>query len=112
MKKSIILLAIALFSTFMACTEDTVTAAVTMRYQMTSCGDPWMRETNYQNDKANVLKQFLINKGVSVRSISITQDCGQAAVCLACICKGCDFATVEVTEDDVATMEGFGFQRQ
>jgi hypothetical protein len=112
MKKSIILLAIALFTTFMACTEDIVNATVTMRYQMTSCGDPWMRETNYQNDKANVLKQFLINKGVSVSSVSIVPDCTKMATCLACMCKGCDFATVEVTENDVTTMEGFGFQRQ
>ena len=78
--------------------------AVVMTYQMTQCADPWMG-TDFNKDKEGVLKKFLIGKNIQVLSISIKMNCDSAATCLACVCKGCDLATVEVPEEDVADME-------
>jgi hypothetical protein len=95
---------------FFACekTENTVT----LTYHMTQCGDPWMMSADYAKDKEGTLKKFLAEKGVNVLTLKINTDCGTAAVCLACICKGCDTATVDVPEDDVADMEALKFVKK
>ena len=77
---------------------------------MSQCADPWMKEAGYFNNKTGVLKHFLVNKGISVGNVSITTDCGSSAVCNACNCAGCDKATVEVAETDVAAMVVWGFR--
>ncbi len=94
-----------------SCQKEQATATITMTYQMSQCADPWMQEAGYFNNKTGVLKQFLVNKGITVSNVSIATDCGNSAVCLACTCAGCDKATVEVAETDVAAMVVFGFKR-
>lgn len=106
MKKSLFFV---LTLAFFACEKTANT--VTMTYHMTQCGDPWMN-ADYTKDKEGTLKKFLIEKGVNVLNLKITTDCGAAAVCQACICKGCDTATVDVPEEDVADMEALKFVKK
>ncbi len=89
----------------------TPTAAVVMTYQISQCGDPWM-DTNYAANKELTLKRFLQSKNIDVVSLKIELNCNEQAACLACICAGCDKATVEVAEADVADMEALRFKRQ
>ena len=93
---------------FNACTSDDL---ITMEYQMTQCADPWMADDGYFSDKEGTLKIFLQNKGVAVESLSITENCPDAAVCNACICMGCDLAVVKVNADDEALLKELGFTR-
>jgi hypothetical protein len=110
MKKLIIF---SLVLAFFACEKTTIdNNSVVMTYQMTQCADPWMTNANYSNDKEGTLKKFLIEKGVKVISLSIKTDCGNSAVCQACICQGCDNATVTVPQEDVADMEALKFKKQ
>jgi hypothetical protein len=95
---------------FFACEKTANT--VTMTYHMTQCGDPWMTSADYTKDKEGTLKKFLVEKGVNVLNLTIKTDCGTAAVCAACVCKGCDTATVDVPEDDVADMEALRFVKK
>ena len=110
MKKLIIF---SLVLAFFACEKATVNNnSVVMTYQMTQCADPWMTNANYSNDKEGTLKKFLIEKGIQVISLSIKTDCGSSQVCAACVCLGCDNATVTVPEEDVADMEALKFKKQ
>jgi hypothetical protein len=106
MKYFVILIA---FVSFFSCTQENTN--VVMTYQMTQCADPWMNAEFSQNKEAT-LKKFLIDKSIGVLKLTITSDCSKSAVCAACICQGCDFATVEVAEADVAKMEALKFKRQ
>lgn len=94
-----------------SCKKEQAATTVTMTYQMSQCADPWMQEAGYFNNKTGVLKQFLVNRGISVNTLSITTDCGNSATCLACTCAGCDKATAEVEATNVAAMEALGFRR-
>jgi hypothetical protein len=108
MKKNFVLFALFCSVLFAACKENT---SVTMTYHLTQCADLWMQDTSYNSNKERVLKQFLVTRGITVNTLSIATDCGMSAVCLACTCKGCDKATVEVDELNVAAMEALGFRR-
>jgi hypothetical protein len=93
---------------FNACTADDL---ITMQYQMTQCADPWMADDGYFSDKEGTLKWFLEKKGVGVESLSITENCPDAAVCNACVCAGCDLAVVKIKEEDEAILKELGFKR-
>lgn len=94
---------------FFACEKKS--ANVTMTYHITQCGDPWMN-ADYAKDKEGILKKFLTEKNIQVVSLKIETDCSKGATCAACICKGCDTATVEVPEEDVADMMALKFDRK
>jgi hypothetical protein len=111
MKKNLILIFFMSAGLILSCGEKEATATITMNYQMSQCADPWMKDAEYPNNKERVLKQFLLNKGISVSNLSITTDCGNSATCLACTCAGCDKASAEVEEADLAAMEALGFKR-
>ena len=111
MKKNLILTLFVAACLMGACTKEQAAATITMNYQMSQCADPWMREAGYSNNKTDVLKQFLVNRGISVGTLTITTDCGNSATCAACTCAGCDKATVVVEETNVAAMEALGFRR-
>jgi hypothetical protein len=96
---------------FFSCEHESVISNVKMTYHMTQCGDPWMN-SDYAKDKEGVLKKFLTAKNIQVISLKITTDCGTSATCAACICKGCDTATVEVPQEDVADMEALKFVKK
>jgi hypothetical protein len=98
--------------TIFSCEHESVAAKVTMTYHMTQCGDPWMSNPDYTKDKVGVLTKFLTGKQIQVLSLKITTDCGTGATCAACICKGCDTATVEVPEEDVKDMEALKFVKK
>lgn len=93
---------------FNACTSDDL---ITMEYQMTQCADPWMADDGYFSDKEGTLRFFLGKKGVDVKSLSVTENCPDAAVCTACICPGCDLATVKINAEDEAILKELGFRR-
>lgn len=112
MKKFLILMLFASSALIWSCKkEQAASSTVIMTYQMSQCADPWMQETGYLDNKTGVLKQFLVNRGISVSSLSITTNCGSSATCLACTCGGCDKATAEVEEVNVAAMIALGFKR-
>ena len=111
MKKILIVMLFAVACLVWSCKKEQAATTITMTYQMSQCADPWMQEAGYFDNKTGVLKQFLINRGISVSNLSITTDCGSAAVCLACNCAGCDKATAEVDETNVAAMIALGFKR-
>ena len=113
MKKKLILMLFIAACLVGACKKEQAATAttITMNYQMSQCADPWMQEAGYFNNKAGVLKQFLVNRGISVSTLSITTDCGNSATCAACTCAGCDKATAAVEETHVAAMEALGFRR-
>jgi hypothetical protein len=97
---------------FLSCKKTaSPSTSVVMTYQMTQCGDPWM-DANYTANKEATLKRFLQSKNVEVIGLKVELNCSQQATCQACICAGCDKATVEVPEDDVADMETLKFKRQ
>ena len=97
-----------LILTFNACTSDDL---ITMEYQMTQCADPWMTDTYFSSDKEATLTQFLEEKGVEVISLKITVDCSDMAVCAACICEGCDHATVKVKAEHEQILKDLGFTK-
>jgi hypothetical protein len=96
---------------FLSCKKSSTAPTVVMTYQISQCSDPWM-DAGYNANKVATLKRFLEGKNIQVVSLKIEANCGQQAVCQACICAGCDKATVEVPEDDVADMEILKFKRQ
>ena len=63
----------------------------------------------YKIENGNAYK--VKEKDIQVISLSIKTDCGGTVTCAACICKGCDTATAEVAESDVAKMEALKFIR-
>ena len=101
-----------LILSFCFCKNESTFTKVTMTYHMTQCGDPWMSNADYAKDKVGVLTKFLTEKQIQVLSLKITTDCGTGATCAACICKGCDTATVEVPEEDVTDMEALKFVKK
>jgi hypothetical protein len=108
MKKVLIFISLL---AFLSCEKTTSPpTTVVMTYQISQCGDPWMDAT-YAANKEATLKRFLQSKNIEVISLKIELNCSQQATCLACICAGCDKATVEVPEDDVADMEALRFKR-
>ncbi len=111
MKKILVSMLFAAACLVWSCQKEQAAATITMTYQMSQCADPWMQETGYLDNKTGVLKQFLVNRGISVSSLSITTNCGNGAVCAACTCAGCDKATAEVEEANLAAMEALGFRR-
>jgi hypothetical protein len=97
---------------FLSCEKAaTPTTNVVMVYQMSQCADPWM-DANYTANKELALKRFLQSKNIEVISLTVELNCSQQATCLACTCAGCDKATVEVPEDDVADMIALKFKRR
>jgi hypothetical protein len=109
MKKIVFFLVLSLV--FVFCKKETSTD-VLMTYQMTQCADPWQQEADYLNNKEATLKKYLEKQGVSVVKLSIVVDCTKSAVCAACTCQGCDFASVKVSAADVTAMEKLKFVKK
>jgi hypothetical protein len=106
-----LLIFMLMLTTFSCEKAATPTTNVVMIYQMSQCADPWM-DANYTANKELALKRFLQSKNIEVISLTVELNCSQQATCLACICAGCDKATVEVPEADVADMEALRFKRR
>lgn len=110
MKKILFLLAFPLIFTFCKKEITNNPTGVEMTYQMTQCADPWQDDANYFKDKEGTLKTYLAKQGVTVLKLSIVEDCVlQSAACTACMCAGCDRATVSVNGIDIAVMKKLMF---
>lgn len=94
---------------FFACSKSE--EIITMKYQMTQCADPWMQDAAYFNNKEATLIKYLNDRGVQVKELRISENCADAMVCSACICIGCDLATVKINAEDEAALAALGFSR-
>lgn len=58
---------------------------ITLKYQQTSCSDPWTNAASDSLTKANIAA-YLNAAGLYIAGLEIKQD-GIAETCLACFCK-------------------------
>lgn len=81
---------------------------ITMTYEQTSCNDEWGYNHDSDSDQVNLVEEYLEDKGVKVKKISLTDD-GVGQSCLACSCTTGRIFVVEVDSKYKDELSDLGF---
>ena len=89
-----------------ACNKD---EAVTMRWDLTGCSNPWDSQINLDTFTTEGYHQgiydYLMAENIAINYISSEFDSSKAEVCLACFCKTGEIILINIPKRDKSKLK-------